>query len=428
MLHMKPHIITEYEIRDKNGNVKNTFSRGKPKFQPDKLIINVMTKSGIIKQHREQPFASWLANFMKMIYYGWMAEVNDTGATLAANKIITHATGGSTFLTDDLYQCDVTEAALAVGAANVYGIMIGDMDNNTGLGLTQESGIGNIVHYNDYMLRALLTNDEIVTPPTTKTDLETRDTNLSMPDDNTLLITRRFQNDSAIDIYVDECGLIGTEDDNNEEVMLARDILGSGADPAYITVEPTEIIEISYTFTLNAGANSGLTQNWLRYLSSLLGNAAPVSSMKNTSNSATLANPSTARTDQDMAAAQDADTHGIVIGGYLSNGTPFEPSPFAVDNWSVANKLLDSEIDYGPMVKIVIDLETTYTQFGMYRDFENDNTTTVYVKDSGLYMKDATLTDYHMMARDVLSDLDPSYIQVLPAEILRVKYYMKFSI
>jgi len=418
MLPMKPHTIVEYELRDKNGNIKRRYTPGMPKLKPDKMIINVLTKDGIIKEHREQPFASFLANFTRMINYGWMAVINDTGAT-ANNKIITHVTGGAGVLTDDLYQCDVTEAALAPAAPNVYGIMVGDMDNSTGLGLTVESGIGNVLHYDNYMLRTLLLNDG----GSPNTDLEHRAVNLSMPDENTMLISRRFQNDSAANIYVDECGLIGTEDDNDEEVMLARDILNEGADPAYITIEATEILEISYTFTVSS--TGGLTQNWLRYLSSLLGNAAPVSAMKNILNSAILANPSTARTDQDMAAAQNIDTHGIVIGGAV-NSIP-TANAFATDDFKVSSKLLDAEIDYGPMVAIAIDLQSSYTQFGMYRDFENPTTDTVYVKDSGLYMKDASLTDYCMIARDVIN-VEPGYIQILPDEILRVKYYMKFNL
>ena len=255
MEHMKPHLITEYEIRDKSGNIKRTYPVEKPNLEPDKMIINIMTKGGIIKKHIEQPFASWLANFTRLLNYSWMQVLNDTGAD-ANDKIKTHVTGGITALTADAWEADVTEAALGIAAVNVYGIMIGDMDNDSGLGLTVESGIGNILHYNDWMLRALLTNDDIVTPPTTKTDLETRATNLSMPDETTLVISRRFQNDSAVDIYVNECGLVGTESTTAEEILLARDILDDGgpATGVPITVESTEIIEISYTFTVSSAS------------------------------------------------------------------------------------------------------------------------------------------------------------------------------
>jgi len=425
---MKPHMVTEYEIRDKMGNVKRTYPGSNPKPTPDKLIINVLTQNGIIKRHIEQPFQSFLANFTRLINYGWMQIGNDTGAS-ANDIILTHATGGATKLTDDAYHCKVNEAALAPAAPNVYGIMVGDMDNNTGLGLTVESGIGNELHYGDYMLKTLLLNDG----GSPNTDLEHRITNLSMPDDDTLVISRRFQNDSAADIYVDECGMVGTEDDNNEEFMITRDILGSTLDPPYITVATTEILEISYTFRVSAigiaAVGGGLVSNWLKYLSSILGFAVPVSAMKDIVNSAqATADPSGAQTDQDMTAAQDDDTHGIVIGGWLSDNSYEPPNPpFATDNYKVSSKLLDSEIDYGPMVAIAIDLETTYTQFGMYRDFENDNLTTVYVQDSGLYMKDATLTKYFMMARSLVTT-DPAYITILPDEILRVKKYMKFNL
>ncbi len=387
------------------------------------MIVNIMTKSGIIKKQYRQPFASFLANFTRLINYGWMQIPNNT-AGAANDKIIEHATGGVTSLTTDVFLADVTEATLGTSAANLYGIMIGDMDNTTGLGLTVESGIGNILHYNDWMLRALLTNDEIVTPPTTKTDLETRATNLSMPDETTLVISRRFQNDSAADIYIDECGLIG-KSNGTEYILLARDILNAVSEPAYITLESTEILEISYTFTVtNAG---GLTSNWLKYLSSILADAVPVASMKDIVNSAqATADPSSAQTDQDMTAAQDDATHGIVVGGYITGGTPPSVVGFDTADYKVSEALDDDDIDYGPMVAIDIDLEAIYTQFGMYRDFENDNDTTVFVFDSALYMKDASLTKYFMMARSVLPA--DGHITVLPDEILRVKKYMKFNL
>ncbi len=423
MEHMKPHLITEYEIRDKSGNIKRTYPFEKPDLKPDKMIINIMTKGGIIKKHIEQPFASWLANFTRLLNYCWMQIANNTGGS-ANDKIIEHLTGGVTSLTTDAFLADVTEAALGIAAVNVYGIMIGDMDNDTALGLTVESGIGNILHYNDWMLRALLTNDDVVTPPTTKTDLETRATNLSMPDETTLVISRRFQNDSAVDIYVNECGLIG-KSNGAENILLARDILDDGgpATGVPITVEPTEIIEISYTFTVSS--TGGLTSNWLKYLSSILGDAVPVSAMKDTSNSEqATADPSGMQVDQNMIAAQDDDTFGIVVGGWLSDGTGVFADPFETSNYRLADKLADSEIDHGPMVSIDISLQSTYTQFGMYRDFENDNTTTVYVVDSGLYMDDNTLTKRFLMARSVPT----SVITVLPDEILRVKKYMKFNL
>ena len=422
---MKPHINTVYEIRDKMGNVKRTYSDELPELKPDLVTISVLTKEGIIKKQIQQPFQSFLANFTRLINYGWMQVANNTaGAT--SDKIIEHATGGATDLTTDAFMADVKEAILAPAAPNLYGIMVGDMDNTTGLGLTVESGIGNQLHYNDWMLKTLLLNDG----GAPNTDLEHRVTNLSMPDDDTLVISRRFQNDSAADIYVDECGLIG-KSNGAEYILLARDLLPTGVTPVattqYVTVAATEILEVSYTFTVTDAG--GLTSNWLKYLSSILGGAVPVSAMKDIVNSAqATADPSGVQTDQDMTAAQDDDTFGIVIGGYLSDST-VEPSisPFTTDDYKVGTKLADTQIDYGPMVAIDIDLETTYTQFGMYRDFENDNTTTVYVQDSGLYMKDATLTKYFMMARSVVAS-DPALITVLPDEILRVKKYMKFNL
>jgi hypothetical protein len=429
---MKPHLITEYELYNRHGQLTRRFSPAIPKLEPDMMIVNVMTKNGIIKKQYKQPFASFVANFTRLINYGWMQVLNKVGAS--ANDIIyTHVTGGATTLTADAYHAKVNEAALAPAAPNVYGIMVGDMDNTTGLGLTVEAGIGNVVQYTDYMLRTLLINDG----GAPNTDLETRAVNISMPNETTLLISRRFQNDSAADIYVDECCLVGTETDNNEEFMLARDILGTsgpatGLANVPITVEATEILEISYTFTVSE--TGGLTVNWLKYLSSLLGDAVPVSAMRDITNSAqAAANPAGAQTDQDMTAAQDDDTFGIVIGGYISSDTSIPTvSAFTSADYQVTSKLLDTEIDYGPMVPIAIDLQSTYTQFGMYRDFENDNTTTVYVVDSGLYMKDATLTKYFLMARSVAPGTGvvgaPASITVLPDEILRVKKYMRFNI
>ena len=39
---MKPHLVTEYEIRDKLGNVKRTYQgNSEPGLEPDKVIIIV---------------------------------------------------------------------------------------------------------------------------------------------------------------------------------------------------------------------------------------------------------------------------------------------------------------------------------------------------------------------------------------------------
>ena len=59
---LKPHLVTEYEIRDKTGNIKRTYKPHNPNLQPDKVIINILTSGGIIKRHIEQPFQSFLAN------------------------------------------------------------------------------------------------------------------------------------------------------------------------------------------------------------------------------------------------------------------------------------------------------------------------------------------------------------------------------
>ena len=408
MLSHKPILRVDYEILGEKPLGKIHIPK-----KEDELIFKIFSKDGKLESIKRYPMRSYLANFARLLNCIFLGVDNSTSG-LAVDKIIKAVTGGATYAATPLIKADVTEVALTASAQTAYGIWAGDQDNESGLGLTIETGVTGVMAYNDYMLRAKLLADG----GSPDTGLEYRGVNLSISGE-TITLSRRFQNDSLVDIIISEVGVVGKS--GTDYFMLIRDFMNDAHESQ--TVETTKIIEIDYSFTIDS--LSGWTKNYLRFLTSVLKAGNALEQVKDTLGSLYTVNFTSADDQARMDALAADDTFGIVIGGLRT--VPSTLVPLSTDGYRVDNKLTESDLAHGAVEPIALTTLNNNSSFGLQRDFENTGTSTYYVTNSGLYINEAAASHIYMLARtNVTNPL--GYQQVNPGNILRVKYTLDFPL
>lgn len=421
-------LAVKAEIFDKQGNLKRTYDIPKPSADA-KLRITHMDKDGNVKQVHEQPFRSFVSNFARVLNNSFFNIDNSTaGATI--DKIIEAVTGGATNLAAATHLLEVDEGALTASAQTAFGIWVGDKDNTSGLGLTQESGIQASEAFDNYMLRALVLADG----GSPDTGLEYRATTVTLSGNN-ITIARRFQNDSAVSIFIDEIGLVAKS--GTDYFLIARDVVNIGNETVVLDyqfeIPTTDVFVVEYVFSISDA--SEFTLNYLKMIDSMLRGTTASSNPRDVNGNYYAVNFCSARTQKDLLAAANAITHGIVISGYTETNyeNQGDGGPTNVNMYKLVNTvLLDSELDYGAVTPITLTQVTPgggvipYTQIGAYRDFENVITERVHVYESALIIKEAAATHYYMIARTPFGS--GAGIVVDPGEILRISAYLQFPL
>lgn len=419
-----PRLAIKAEIFDKKGNLKRTYDI--PNHTPEsKLKLTHLDKDGNIVKTHQQPFKSFVSNFARILNNSFLNVDNSTsGASI--DKIIEAVTGGATYLASASHLMAVNEGALTASAQTAYGIWIGDRDNASGLGLTSESGIAASEAFDNYMLRTLILADG----GSPDTDMEYRAVSITLSG-NEITIARRFQNDGASSVYVNEIGLVAKS--GSDYFLIARDAITAGNESLVVDydfeIPAGDVFVVEYVFSIND--ISGFTKNYLRMIDSMFRGAAASSNPRDINGNYYSVNFTSARTQKDLLAAADADTHGIVIAGYAeSDYEDQDPSPASTDSYKLSlAKLSDSEIDHGAVVPIGLTQENpgsgiiAYTQFGLYRDFENVGSERIHVLETALYMKEAAATHYYMISRSATG-----HLIVDPGEILRLSKYFQYPL
>ena len=412
---MKSHplgVKTVYEIYDKKTK-ELVYSSDRKKFGKAQVQVTI-NNPGEPEKVITFPFRSYVSNFSRVLQNGFL-DVDNSTAGAAIDKLIEAVTGGATYAAAAIHTMAVNEGALTGGTQTSYGIWIGDLDNLSGLGLTLEAGIGGTVAYNDYMLRGLI----LANGGSPDTNVNYLANTVSMTNsDKTLKISRRFQNVGTVDVYVTEIGLVGKS--GTDYFLIARDRV-SAPGAAYFPLLIGGTIEVAYEFTITDSI--GLTQNYLKMLSSefVAGNA--LSQVRDINNVAQTINFSSARTQKDLLAAAGTDTYGIVLGNTLIS----ENKELKTTAYNVYGKISHGStvgtLDYGLVTPVTMTQELSKTSFGLYRDFENKYATaSINVDNSGLIIRQGTSPyTYYLIAYDNVPSVD-NYLSIAPNQILRVKY------
>lgn len=404
-----PFIITETEIL----NTNKVTRKATPQFEAE-LHCKVSDKRGNVKFDKTFPFRSFVSNFARILNYGF-CNVANTGT-------ITCADGGAPLASVHLMK--VEEGALSSPTPSVYGIWVGNIAGNSGLTLNSpNSGIGGDPGYDDHILY-----NEI---PADGDPAAAADTNLvygattTYIDSGTVLrVTRRFTNNNASAIKISEVGLFGS--DGTDSILICRDKITDGTN-AWVELASSDIIDISYKFYVTDA--TGYTKNFLRYLSSEFADGNTVENIVDTSGASAARDFTTARTDKDLMATATDDNFGILVGGSV-NSVPIGTS-LSANDYAVSGKLTNSQITHSAVTALNtsdITQEDQYSKFGVYRDFENEGTTPIYVNRAGLVIKLTSAAKYYLLSSVLVSGASTPYVVVQPGQILRIKYYFAFPL
>ena len=414
---MKSHplgMTTKYELFEK-GHLIDSIEKSR---QPKAEIQLTINNPGQPKQVLRFPFRSYTSNFCRVVNNAFLA-VDDSTSGMAIDKVIKAVTGGITYPAAAIHTMAVNEGALTGAAQTAYGIWIGDPDNQSALGLTSESAIGGVTQYNDYMLRALLPAAGGIP----ETNVNYLATNVAFSNsDNTLTISRRFQNTSStVDIRIGEIGLVGKS--GTDYFLIARDRVWV-PDPLHVpyttayTLAALGTAQVDYIFTNDN--TTGWTQNYFKMLSSLFVAGNALSQVHDLTNAAQTINFSSARTQKDLLAGSTVDTFGI-IPSYNSLMPNIET--YTTASWKLSQQIPYSAtgLGYSAVVPIALTQSNNITQFGLYRDFEYLATSSYQsVGSSGLVIRQGTSPyTYYLIAVDSVKD-NPFTIK--PNQILRITY------
>ncbi len=422
---MKSHpLSTEviYELYNKKGGdlIWQSNHRSEPKAEITVKINNPGQREQILKF----PFRSYVSNFSRVIQNG-LLNIDNSTAGAAINKIIKTTTGGTTYPIAAIHTMAVNEAALSSPTQTNYGIWIGDGDNLSRLGLTIESGVTGVLAYNDYHLRGLILADG----GSPDTNVVYGVTNVVMSNsDNTLSVSRRFVNNNASDIKINEIGLVAKS--GSDYFLIARDIitpLNYGVTTPYFLLVAGGTVEVIYSFTITGV--DGIMKNYLKWISSEFLAANAYSQVIDTGNTAQTINFSSARTQKDILAASGNALYGIRVGIATAN-IPATANALTQNLYGVISPIGHGStamtLDHGVVVPITMTQGDNTTVFGLYRDFENKYTETLSgIWNTGLIIRQGIDPyTYYLIARDGLSFIANGPINVAPGQVLRVKYLL----
>lgn len=414
---MKSHPLglnVVYEVYNKGKLRYSSNSKHSHDAEIEVRINNPNCKEQVIRF----PFRSYVSNFSRVLNNAFLNIDNSTSGE-GINKIIKTDIGGATYPASAIHTMAVNEGLLSGGAQTDFGIWIGDVYNQNSMGLTVDSIVNEPVQYNNHRLRTLILADG----GTPDTNVSYGATNVLLSNgDDTLTVKRRFTNNNPTQILISEIGMVAKS--GSDYFLIARDSPNL-TENGHFTLLANGTCEVSYIF--NITALSGWTRNYLRMLSSEFVANNALSAPKDIDNTAFTTNFSTARTQKDLLAAVNNANYGIGVGAtielaeYPSYNTLSEEIIDKVSEGSDRMQLVHSAV-----VPIALEQASSKTTFGLQRDFERVNQIgKMYVHSSGLLIRQGTNPyKYFLIAHDYIPSQNQK-LEILPGEILRVKYYFE---
>lgn len=403
-----PRILTEWEILNRS-NLGRTSSI-LPPFRA-KLIASFRDANGNLKREAEIPFKSFVSNFARILNFGFF-NVYNTADGETIDQITTASGTVAASSVSGVHTYDVLEGQKTADTG--YGIWIGKTNgvyNSNGDTVTT-SAVGIHPSYDDYTLSGLISPTATIIYGATS---------MSNPNSSTLRVTRRFTNNTAYTIYVDEVGLLGNS--GLENVLLARDRVQDGLGNFHIAIPPGEIVDFTYVFTVTA--ESGYVSNFLQFMSSDMRDSTPIGSIYDTDGTVRTPDFTTGRSKKNLLATANDDNFGLLIGGRF-NTLPTFPPPLSATSYKLNNQLTDTYMDHSAVSALGLEKTDGSTIFGLYRDFENVQDYNIYLNEYGIVINDGTYN--YLLARARLSSSGSDYITVEPDQIFRLKTYFKFPV
>lgn len=396
------NFAVEYEILGKNKKKKTVVS----KLVANDILVEKFQGDMKLEKH-EVPFKSFVKNFGATLAYIFGG--TKTGTIVDAKGT---AQDASTFLS-------VSEGAIT-NTHSRRGIYIGDKGANavnaaswTIVAASQSKSfltgnVGNSVQKSDTFLKRRIEASSASVATKVRYDA----VSITIPEDNTVKITRRFYNGRGSSIKINEVGL-GTQNvitgaayfvDHN--ILLARDTM------AYdVILADQQYFDITYSFSLPEGGY--LTNNLIVMLANLFKNSSIGYSYKTVSGTTSI-NPPPLTGLTVMGIADNTD-YGIQVGETYTSHSPYDYKLEANISNSVLKRSATTYLD-------LLTETNTSTKFGFQRDFTNVDTVPVMIKEGSLNIKD--LDDKGIL----LARFPINGIELSANDILRIKVYFEFPV
>lgn len=395
----------EYEIL---GKKKKKFSS---EITAHDIEIDIIDREMVIAKHKT-PFKSFVKNFAVAL-----AKIFGNSATSSESLKYASGTATTGYLATN-FLC-VSEGALSASRAR-RGIFIGDKEANSYNGASIGSiktgtsptlhvitgQVQNQVQKSDVFLKRRL---EANTASCTS-GIYYGANSITIENDTTVKIVRRFRNNSGKTIKINEIGLGSGKPSMpiSGIVLLARDIM------AYdISVLNGQYIDITYRFTVG----NGLTTNFAVLLANLFsGTLSGKYYVNGNGSSDTITNTNYFSIDR----AAGADSYGITIGSG-DNSRPSIYDKSLENQWS--HGTIEPYFAYSDTSPInELNTSNSTSRFGFYRDFTCKGTTTKEVNEGGIALQgDSTKPIY--IARFAINGM-----RLNPEDILRVSIYFDFPV
>jgi len=379
------------------------------------IEIKVSDNKGKVKGEYKTPFRSYVSNFPNILSSNLLKVTSGNEPTSINNTII--AGGIESF--------NVNEAALSAGATSAKGIWIGDLEDLSSIGTASIAGIYDTLNFADFNLKRPIPNEATIS-----TGIVYGTTSISMPSSNVLQIKRRFTNNLATTLYIDEIGLVGV--DSGDSFLIARDgVYDTFGNP--VEVPASNIVDLTYRFELTN--SSGFTNNFLRFLSGEMLGTAPSEPLRDVLNASYSYNFSLLSGSKTLIAAANEDAYGLLVGGKVGV-VPISPVVKTSDV-AIFSQLTDEvasvdSLHHSGTTPIALTMKDGVSTFGLYRDFENKTNENIYVNSAYLVAKIATsVTPTYanfLLAETPVIGAGVDYVTVAPSEILRLRFEISFPL
>ena len=395
------NFAVEYEILGKNKKKKTVVS----KLVANDILVEKFQGDMKLEKH-EVPFKSFVKNFGATLAYIFGG--TKTGTIVDAKGT---AQDASTFLS-------VSEGAIT-NTHSRRGIYIGDKGANavnaaswTIVAASQSKSfltgnVGNSVQKSDTFLKRRIEASSASVATKVRYDA----VSITIPEDNTVKITRRFYNGRGSSIKINEVGL-GTQNATgagyfvDHNILLARDIFQYD-----LTLADQQYLDITYSFSLPEGGY--LTNNLIVLLANLFKNNNGAYDYKTVSG--VINTGVVAFNAMTVTAPADDTDYGIQVGTQYTTSSPYD--------YKLERDIANSKLDRSATTYLNLLTETNIsTKFGFQRDFTNVDTVPVMIKEGSLNIKD--LDDKGIL----LARFPINGIELSANDILRIKVYFEFPV
>ncbi|NPV12732.1 MAG: hypothetical protein HPY57_13175 [Ignavibacteria bacterium] len=359
------------ELKDINGNVKYTISKG---------------------------IDSFVSNFVKVL--GYLFGIVDSGSLKETNGDVTALDVG--YLT-------AVESSIASSVSN-FGIHFGDTTgSSSGLVINGSINFDRVLS-SDYSLNKRFSTSSVLYSNTV----------VSLQDPSTLIITRTLINDNTSQsVYVNEIGLVGKYVTNETSyVLLARDFIVNSVGEK-IEVPPNYLLTVKYE--IKAKSNNSYTNNFISILYGLLTANNNVTLKAVNGSNVTLNLSSDIFNKVDLNSGANSKTEGIVLNGRQS-GTQFLVTPVS---YSLPNPLIDTNLSYYATTNLNSDLST---KVGISRIFENLNTSSVIYAVNGLGVIGTVGVSNKVLivGAQLSGDFIGGTLAIKPLQLAKISFYFNF--